>query len=136
MQGTNLSVKDFNNIDNRIILMNDNEKNNNFYQLQIPKHKPFTEILQKLANCEELSSIDNISGRRKNIQMELLWKDTNIEYIKELGGVEIITKYQYPTDSKQIRVVIMVDINNLLNVLNTLDQQSDKIGDLQVYDFL
>ena len=110
------NLNDFNNIDDRIKIIN-NEKN--YYIIEIPRYKQFTDIMLKLI-MNKIEIIE-IAGQTE-IQVKILLKKTNLKTINNMDYVDILYDYAMFDDVDEKNVVLSIKIDKIHELIkNNID---------------
>lgn len=125
----------FNIVDKRIKViktekLNNNNNNNNMSLIQIPRYKPFKEIVVKFV--KENINFDEICGQNQ-IQIKILDYNTNFITDNLSNTCKIITKYKILDSNDKYEIILSVQINKLIQVIKLLLQNN--ICVVHIYDF-
>jgi len=92
------------------------------YFLEIPRHRPFTDVLLKIAQEYPDLIVTDISGNSDDLQIKVLIQDLQqIHWLRQLDGCEVLFTYQLPSQvSKGINIALSVKIPSIIQVLHHL----------------
>jgi len=105
------------------------------YYLEIPRHRPFTDVLLKIATQQPDLVITDISGNSDDLQLKVSIPDIQqIHWLRQLEGCEVLFTYQLPSQvAAGINVALSVKIPFLISVLRQLLNQGFHVTN--IYDF-
>ncbi|MFT4553540.1 MAG: UDP-N-acetylenolpyruvoylglucosamine reductase/SAM-dependent methyltransferase [Chlamydiales bacterium] len=106
---------------------------NPFVHMELPRYKPFTEVLRKMASHTEASIVE-IAGQHK-IQMKVLVKSEVGNPIPEdLEGCEKLYEWPIINDPSHKYLALDVEVKDLLKTIRSLDK-IDNLEISYIHDF-
>eukprot|EP01124_Arcella_intermedia_P030358 TRINITY_DN6633_c0_g1_i1.p1 TRINITY_DN6633_c0_g1~~TRINITY_DN6633_c0_g1_i1.p1 ORF type:complete len:1288 (+),score=268.88 TRINITY_DN6633_c0_g1_i1:8-3871(+) len=102
------------------------------YHLEIPPHRPFTEILLKFASVPEVHKVVDIGGVTSRIALKVaVSHPSQLEFVVTHQGKIIDT--HIPPQHQQLYGVVTVPVGNLLALLRAASSAGVKVE--QIFDF-
>ncbi|CAF0756127.1 unnamed protein product [Didymodactylos carnosus] len=115
--------------------------NKDHYALRIPRHRPFSEIIEKLALYDKNVQFDLlfISNENGFIQIELnISKSNSLKWLRQQANINVIYEFKYPSDKdelNQTQIIIQLKIEHLFQFIRQCQLNDKSIKITQVYDY-
>ncbi|CAF1170364.1 unnamed protein product, partial [Didymodactylos carnosus] len=115
--------------------------NKGYYALRVPRHRPFGEIVEKLAlyNKNVYFDLIFISNENGFIQVELnISKPDSLIWVKQQANINPIFEFKYPSDNQELsqtQIIIQLKIEHLFQFIRQCQLHDKSIKITQVYDY-
>lgn len=111
----------------------DPTRNSISYELDVPRHRPFTEALKKIATHVAGAKLLSVS-RQTEVCVELIVKsEDDSAWIRGQSGCELNYSFTYPSDGSQ-HVAATVQTYRLLAFIHNCESRGIAVA--QIFDFL
>jgi hypothetical protein len=123
-------------VDNRIAVISavrQTERGTVFYEVDVPRHVPFTQILKKISSAVPTAALISVS-RQTDLSVEVILTSTDdIAWLRDQSGCDLNYTFEYPSDHS-LHAALTIQTLSLFAFIRHCEAKGIRVA--QLFDFL